>query len=104
MIPRGRFANDAVQYAHEGIEIKASRYVSGWRGHNPENAWLMVFVFDSNRPTDALKGMAPKPFEFRMVVGAQIIEADRRVAERKVRRQKNADRWGAPDGTREDDG
>jgi hypothetical protein len=83
MIPRGRFENDSVQYAHEGVEIKASRYLSGWQGHNAENAWLMVFVFDSNRPTDALKGVAPKPFEFQMVAGAQIIEADWGIAGRK---------------------
>jgi hypothetical protein len=83
MIPRGRFANDSVLYAHEGIEIKASRYIAGWQGHNPENAWLMVFVFDSNRPNDSLKGVAPKPFRFQMVAGAQIIEADWGVAERK---------------------
>lgn len=84
MIPRGRFPDDSVQYAHEGIEIKASRYVAGWQGHNPENAWLMVFVFDSNRPTDAAKGVAPRPFEFRMVVGAQITEADWGVAGRRA--------------------
>ncbi|HEX7176695.1 MAG TPA: hypothetical protein VF240_15625 [Pyrinomonadaceae bacterium] len=83
MIPKGRFPDDSVQYAHEGIEIKASRYLAGWQGHNPENAWLMVFVFGSNRPADALKGMAPRPFEFQMVVGAQITEADWGVAGRR---------------------
>jgi len=83
MIPKGRFPNEAVQYAHEGIEIKASRYLAGWQGHNPENAWLMVFVFDSNRPTDTLRGIAPKSFEFQMVAGAQIIEADWGVAGRR---------------------
>jgi hypothetical protein len=62
LIPAGRFPNDAVQHADEGIEIKASRYLRGWQGHNPEDAWLMVFVFDSNRPVDAAKGVAPKPF------------------------------------------
>src|SRR5437588_6372631 len=30
MIPAGRFPNDAVQHADEGIEIKASRYTKGW--------------------------------------------------------------------------
>jgi len=83
MIPRGRFPNDSVQYAHEGIEVKASRYLAGWQGHNPENAWLMVFIFHSNRPADALKGRAPRPFEFQMVVGAQVTEADWGVAERR---------------------
>lgn len=29
LIPAGRYPNDAVQYAHEGIEVKASRYFRG---------------------------------------------------------------------------
>src|SRR5262249_52267531 len=32
LIPRGRYKGDAVQYAHEGIEVKASRYQKGWQG------------------------------------------------------------------------
>ncbi|MFQ3583052.1 MAG: hypothetical protein SNJ62_05155 [Chloracidobacterium sp.] len=31
LIPRGRFPDDAVQYAQEGIEIKCSRHASGWQ-------------------------------------------------------------------------
>lgn len=49
LIPAGNFPNDAVQHTTEGIEVKASRYLRGWQGHNPEEIWLMVFVFDSNR-------------------------------------------------------
>jgi hypothetical protein len=29
LIPSGKYANDSVQYADEGIEIKASRYIQG---------------------------------------------------------------------------
>lgn len=76
MIPKGRFPNDAVQHADEGIEIKGSRYLKGWQGHNPEDTWLMVFAFDSNRPVDAAKGIAPRPFRFVMVVGARITKED----------------------------
>jgi hypothetical protein len=76
MIPKGRFPNDAVQHAKHGIEIKGSRYLKGWQGHNPEDTWLMVFVFDSNRPADAFKGIAPRPFKFLMVVGARLTKAD----------------------------
>lgn len=76
LIPRGRFPGDAVQYAPEGIELKASRYAKGWQGHNPEESWLMVFVFDSNRPSDELKVVAPKPFHFLKVVGAQLTKDD----------------------------
>ncbi len=35
IIPVGRFPRDAVQHADEGIEIKGSRYLRGWQGHNP---------------------------------------------------------------------
>ncbi len=64
LIPASYFPNDSIQYAEEGIEIKGSRYLKGWQGHNPENAWLMVFVFSSNRPADSSKGIKPKPFRF----------------------------------------
>jgi hypothetical protein len=76
MIPAGRFPKDAVQHADEGIEIKSSRYLRGWQGHNPEDTWLMVFVFDSNRPVDAARDIAPKPFRFVMVLGARLEKAD----------------------------
>jgi hypothetical protein len=76
MIPKGRFPNDAVQHADEGIEIKGSRYLKGWQGHNPEDTWLLVFAFDNNRPVDAAKGIAPRPFRFVMVVGARLTKED----------------------------
>jgi hypothetical protein len=50
--------------------------LKGWQGHNPEDVWLMVFVFDSNRPSDVAKGIAPKPFRFLRVVGARLTRQD----------------------------
>jgi len=76
LIPAGRFPGDAIQYTQEGIEIKASRYLRGWQGHNPEDIWLMVFVFDSNRPQDATRGVPPHPFRFVRVLGAQLTRED----------------------------
>ncbi len=76
LVPAGRFPGDAVQHSDEGIEVKGSRYTRGWQGHNPEDTWLMVFVFDSNRPVDPAKGIAPKPFRFRQVLGARLVQAD----------------------------
>lgn len=76
LIPSGQFPNNAVQYTHEGIEIKASRYLQGWQGHNPEESWLMVFIFDSNRPSDVVKAVRPKPFRFVMVAGAALTQSD----------------------------
>jgi hypothetical protein len=74
MIPAGMFPGDDVQHAAEGIEIKASRYGKGWQGHNPEDTWLMVFIYDSNRTTDYETN--PKPFQFVEVVGARLVKAD----------------------------
>jgi len=76
MIPVGRYAKNAVQHGTEGIEVKGSRYLKRWQGHNPEDTWLMVFVFDSNRPVDAGKEIPPRPFHFVMVLGAQLTKAD----------------------------
>lgn len=76
LIPKGKFPEDAVQYAQEGIEVKGSRHSSGWQGHNPESIWLMVFYFDSNTPNDRKKGIAPKPFCFRGVYAAKLDKDD----------------------------
>lgn len=76
MIPAGHYPNDAIQHGTEGIEVKGSRNLRGWQGHNPEDTWLMVFVFDSNKPIDAAKGIASKPFHFVMVLGAQLRKSD----------------------------
>jgi hypothetical protein len=82
LVPAGRFAGNAAQHATDGIEIKASRYLRGWQGHNPEEIWLLVFAFDSNRPADAARGIPPRPFRFVMVVGAQLTQADWRYSGR----------------------
>ena len=76
LIPAGRFPKDAVQHDTVGIEIKGSRHVSGWQGHNAEECWLMVFVFDSNTSRDALSNVAPRPFRFVSVYGAQLTKED----------------------------
>jgi hypothetical protein len=76
LIPAGSFPQDAVQHTDEGIEIKSSRYQAGWQGHNPEDTWLMVFVFHSNRPGDAAAGKQPQPFRFGQVLGARLTQAD----------------------------
>jgi hypothetical protein len=74
MIPKGMFPSDRAQHATEGIEIKASRYEKGWQGHNPEDTWLMVFIYDSNRTVDY--EAHPKPFQFLGVVGERLIKTD----------------------------
>lgn len=76
LIPAGRFPRDAVQHDTEGIEIKGSRYTSGWQGHNAEDCWLMVFVFDSNTARDVSLNISPRPFRFVGVYGAQLTKDD----------------------------
>lgn len=72
LIPKGMFPNDAVQYSHEGIEVKGSRYARGWQGHNPEAVWLMVFSFEANSANDAKKNLPARPFRFTGVFAARL--------------------------------
>lgn len=76
LIPKGRFSNDAVQYATEGIEVKASQRARGWQGHNPESGWLMVFHFESNTANDIKRGAPAKPFRFMGVYAARLDTGD----------------------------
>ena len=64
LIPAGRYPGNKLQHGTEGIEVKGSRYMKSWQGHNAEDAWLMVFCFASGRPTDRDKGIPPAPFRF----------------------------------------
>lgn len=72
LIPRDVFPDNAIQYTTNGIEIKSSRYKSGWQGHNPEAVWLMVFYFNSNTANDEQKGIDSKPFAFKGVYAAKV--------------------------------
>jgi hypothetical protein len=72
LLPKGMYPGNSQLHATEGIEIKGSRYPRGWQGHNAEDAWLMVFVFDANCVTDVDRGLQPKPFRFLKVVGAKL--------------------------------
>ena len=76
MLPKGEYPGNSALHAPAGIEIKASRHGGGWQGHNAEDVWLMVFVFDANTARDAARGIAPKPFRFVEVVGAQLEKSD----------------------------
>lgn len=76
MVPAGLFPNDSVQHSDQGIEVKGSRYLKAWQGHNVEDTWLMVFVFASNRPVDVARGLKPIPFRFVKVLGAKLLKSD----------------------------
>ena len=79
LIPVGRYLNDAVQYGHEGVEVKTSRYASGWQGHNPEKIWVMVFRYDNDpyKPEkDARSIEAHAPFQIVEVLAAELDKTD----------------------------
>ncbi len=76
LLPKGRYPGDSILHAEEGIEIKASRHLSGWQGHNPEDVWLLVFCFDSNTSRDAARGIDPRPFRFEKALGALLCKQD----------------------------
>jgi hypothetical protein len=77
MLPAGKYPNDMAQHTgSDGIEIKGSRNLRGWQGHNVEDAWLMVFCFGSGRPVDLVKKVNPEPFRFLLVVGALLSKDD----------------------------
>jgi hypothetical protein len=84
LLPTGKYPKNSAQHAgSDGIEIKASRYGKSWQGHNEENVWLMVFVFESGRPTDVAKGIPSPKFRFLKVLGAMLRQSDWRFADRK---------------------
>ena len=77
ILPSGKYPKNAAQHAgSDGIEIKASRYLKSWQGHNAEDVWLMVFVFEGGRPTDILKEIPLVQFRFLAVYGALLKKAD----------------------------
>lgn len=45
LVPRGAYPGDAILHGDDGIEVKASRALSGWQGHNIEAGYLMVVQF-----------------------------------------------------------
>ncbi|MGD0541897.1 MAG: hypothetical protein ABSB33_10300 [Tepidisphaeraceae bacterium] len=76
LVPAGNYEKDGCLHGDKGIEVKASRHLSGWQGHNPEDVWLMVFVFESNSPRDAAFNEPAMPFRFLKVVGAELTKDD----------------------------
>lgn len=69
LVPRALYPNDYVLQGTEGVEVKTSRFASGWQGHNPETGWLLIFQVDvdietmpiyNRRPTEVVRVMIAK--------------------------------------------
>ena len=52
LVPRGLYAGDAVQHGGQGIEVKASRSVGSYQGHNIAAGWLMVLHYALDDTTE----------------------------------------------------
>ncbi len=77
LLPAGKYPGNSAQHVGaDGIEVKASRYKKGWQGHNPEDVWLMVFVFEGGRPSDAQNAKGMTRFRFLAVYGALLEKTD----------------------------
>jgi hypothetical protein len=79
LIPLNYYSGNAVQYGHEGVEVKTSRYGSGWQGHNPEKIWIMVFRYhnDPHKPENDRRPLEKRaPFQIAEVLAAQLDKSD----------------------------
>jgi hypothetical protein len=59
LIPRAMYPGDAVHRGDDGVEVKASRSLSGWQGHNAELGWLLVVQFSVDVRTEPVYDRAP---------------------------------------------
>ena len=74
LIPIAWYPEDRIQYGPHGIEVKASKHLSSWQGHNQEDVWLLVFCYAP--PSEDTS------FRFTLVAGAQLTKDDWSIAER----------------------
>ena len=72
LLPKGHYASDLVLKGDEGIEIKSSIQRGSWRGHNPEDCWLMVFRY----AIGAQEKGASASLTFLEILCAKLDEAD----------------------------
>jgi hypothetical protein len=45
LLPEDHYSSRYVLKGDAGIEVKASIQKGGWQGHNPEDAWVMIFRY-----------------------------------------------------------
>jgi len=73
ILPSRMCSSDSIRDAGaNGIEIKASRYLKNWQGHPSQDAWYMMFVFQSGRLNPKLTEQVG--FKFLIVAGGLLIK------------------------------
>ncbi len=74
LVPIGIYGVKGVLRGEDGVEVKASRYQSGWQGHNMEIGWIMIFQYRIDAETEPPIDREPTKFE--RVLCAKLEEAD----------------------------
>ncbi len=74
LIPRARYEGDAVHRGEEGVEVKVSRQMASWQGHNPETGWIMLIQISVDLLTQPVYDRNPTLIERVMV--ANLGESD----------------------------
>lgn len=72
LLPKGHYSSNLVLKGDEGIEVKASIQKGGWQGHNPEDAWLMVFRYAVGKQDDG----TVMPFTLVEILCARLTKSD----------------------------
>lgn len=74
LLPKGHYVNNSVLHGVEGVEIKASIQRGGWQGHNPEEAWIMIFRYEVDTVTLPIENRGSSRFV--QVLIAKLVKAD----------------------------
>jgi len=76
LVPHGVYPANSVQHgAQGGLEVKASRYPSGWQAHGPRAGWFCVVQFElDDRGDIAIQDRNPTQIVAVMI--AELITAD----------------------------
>lgn len=74
LVPVGQYGDKGVLRGDDGVEVKASRYESGWQGHNLESGWIMIFQYRIDLDTHPVVDREPTRFE--RVLCARLEEDD----------------------------
>lgn len=81
LVPRGIYDRNGCLHGEEGIEVKASRWSSGWQGHNVETGWIMICQYWIDVEADPVETRGPTRID--RILCAQLAEADWSFAGRK---------------------
>lgn len=75
LLVEGQYPNDSVDHGEGGMEVKASRYESGWQSHGPRAGWFTAVQFALDEREDVAT-YDLEPTRVRSVLVAELVEVD----------------------------